>query len=255
MIRRRIAGMKRHDHIDLVDSIVIRNIPLQKSQFFISVFYCQFTTMADHLFFQIQPDDPNVVILKFMQIIVHCKCQIRLPASEIQDRHFPFLIQSRKNILDKFQKTVDLPELIKLCAHDFPILRHHAEILKKRNRDPLFQNVFLTPVMGKIRLLFPAFCLMFLDRHFPLFTHENRIFHVPRIKLHLPELFHIGQNPLRRLLRLQILMKRLCFRKGFQLVNPLSAHLHRAYFDLQNAVFFTRIAQDRLYKFFIQYVI
>ena len=79
----------------LVPQGILRNIPLQEQQLLISVLFTQLITPPDHLFLKIQPDDPDIILLQLMQIIIHGKCQVRFAASEIQDRKLPVSVQFR----------------------------------------------------------------------------------------------------------------------------------------------------------------
>ena len=83
-----------------------------------------------------------------MQIIIHGKCQVGLPAAKIQDRKFTPPIKGRKDILDKLKETIDLSELVESCMDDPAFRRHHSQILKKWYWHALFQNVLLLPVMA-----------------------------------------------------------------------------------------------------------
>ena len=77
----------------------------------------------------------DIVFLQNMQIIIHGKCQIRFSTSKIQNRDLSVLLKFWKNILNKFQKPVDLPEFIKSGMYNFSILCHHTQILEKWNRN------------------------------------------------------------------------------------------------------------------------
>ena len=59
------------------------------------------------------------------------------------------LIKLREHVLDKFEETVDLAEFVVLRMDDRPVLRLDTELHEERDRDPLFEDVALLPVMGK----------------------------------------------------------------------------------------------------------
>ena len=63
VIRRSIAGMERHDHIDLIRSLVGSDIPMKKLQRFISKFLRKTGTVLDHVRLQVQACDPYRVAL------------------------------------------------------------------------------------------------------------------------------------------------------------------------------------------------
>ena len=83
-----------------------------------------------------------------MQIIIHGKRQVGLPAAKIQDRKLPVLIKDRKDILDKLKETIDLAEFVESCMDDPSFRRHNSQVLKKWHRHVLFQNVLLLSVMA-----------------------------------------------------------------------------------------------------------
>ena len=76
IIRRCITRMQRHYQIYLITPLIIRDIAVQKFQFFIPKFFCQCITMGNHILFQIESRDPQIKALFFMQIVIHCKRQI-----------------------------------------------------------------------------------------------------------------------------------------------------------------------------------
>ena len=63
--------------------------------------------------------------------MVHSKGQVGFSAAEIQNRHFPVPWKLREDILNKFQKTVDLAKFIIFCMDNFPILGLDSQIHQK----------------------------------------------------------------------------------------------------------------------------
>ena len=57
-----VTGMQRHDHVHFIHARIVRNIPLQKLQLFISIFFTQLITMTYHLFFQVQSYNTNIYL-------------------------------------------------------------------------------------------------------------------------------------------------------------------------------------------------
>ena len=111
---------------------------MQEMQLVIAIFLSKAVTFLNNIFFQIKADDIDIVSFEFFQIIIHGKGQIRFATSEIQNRDLPFSGQRRKNILDKFQKTVDLLKFVIRSIVDFALTVHHAKVHKKRNCRPFF---------------------------------------------------------------------------------------------------------------------
>ena len=169
--------MKRHHHIDPINAFIRSNIPLTESQLLIAVFFCQHAAFFNDILFQIQSDDPYIVLLQFMQIIIHRKRKIRLSTSKIQDCHFPVSGKFGKDILNKLQKTIDLSEFVITTVYNLPLRSHNSQVDQKFYRFSLFQNVPLLPIMrqrfhadrfvAKITFLF---FLFFLNCEFSLLT-------------------------------------------------------------------------------------
>ena len=169
--------MKRHHHIDPINAFIRSNIPLTESQLLIAVFFCQHAAFFNDILFQIQSNDPYIVLLQFMQIIIHRKRKIRLSTSKIKDCHFPVFGKFGKDILNKLQKTIDLSEFIITTVYNLPLRSHNSQVDQKFYRFSLFQNVPLLPIMrqrfhadrfvAKITFLF---FLFFLNCEFSLLT-------------------------------------------------------------------------------------
>ena len=88
IIRCQVTGMKGNYHIYMIHPFIRSNIPAGKAQLLISVPYSQVRTMADHIFFQVQTDDPYRISLYLFQIIIHGKGKIGLTAAKINDHIF-----------------------------------------------------------------------------------------------------------------------------------------------------------------------
>ena len=56
------------------------------------------------------------------EIVVHCKCQIRLSAAEVKDGKLPVSRKFRKHVFNKFKKPIDLTKFI-IARMRRPIMR------------------------------------------------------------------------------------------------------------------------------------
>ena len=125
--------MERHHHIDLRHSFILRNVSGQEVEMVVAIFLCKCVAVLDHIFLQIQSHHADLVPSHLMQKIIHGKGQVRLPASEIQNRDLPVFRKLRKDILDKFQIPVDLAEFVESGADNLSLLRHDSKITQERN--------------------------------------------------------------------------------------------------------------------------
>ena len=243
--------MERDDHIHLVDALIIRNVPHQERQLLIAVLLRQFSAVFDHILFQIQADNADIVFFQLMQIIIHGKCEIRFSASEIEDRKLSLLIELRKDIFDKFQEPVDLAEFVRLRPDDLPVLCHHPQISEERHRDPFFQDIMFLTVVGQIRRLRLLPALLFLNGGLSFLADEHRIYVAHRLYLHLAELLCILGKLFFCLLFFQISVKCLFRRKRLKLEQQLPFLLKRPDFHLYYALFIPRVADHRTDKIYI----
>ena len=74
-----------------------------------------------------------------MKIIVHGKGKIGLSAAKINHSQFPASWQTGTDILNKFQKPVNLPELIVLSVYYFSLRSHDSQLHQKGNGSAFFQ--------------------------------------------------------------------------------------------------------------------
>ena len=239
IVCRFVTGMERHDHIDFLYTFIICDITMQKMQLVIAVFSGKAVTFLNNVFFQIKSDDIDIVSFEFFQIVIHGKCQIRFATSEIQNRDLPFSGQRRKNILNKFQKTVDLLKFVIRSIVDFALAVHHTEIHKKRNRRPLFQNVLFYPVVRlnpdrfQRRMLFDFDCLP------AFFADQNRAIHASSLCLKLRETAfakvrrHIGNDFFLCMIRVKYLRSH---RRGC-LITDTAFQFDRAYPHTGRSIF------------------
>ena len=114
-----------------------------------------------------------------MQIIIHGERQIRLAAAKINDHIFPVLIQLRQDILNKFQKTVDLSKFVVTAFYYLSIRGLHAKIYQERDRMPLRNHVTFLAVMLQLFLQFFRkltvwFCCLDLCRSMSSGFHRGR---------------------------------------------------------------------------------
>jgi len=118
-------------------------------QFFISILYCKMITFFYYICFQIQTNNIYIITFQFSQIVIHGKCKIGLSASKIKNGHFPLLIQSWKNVLNKFQKSIDLSELIVFLGNNPAFLIHNTKINKKGDWNIFLKYVLLYTIVGQ----------------------------------------------------------------------------------------------------------
>ena len=252
VVRGCVAGVECDHHIYPVHAVIVCDIPHEEGQLVIPVLFRQLPAVIDHIFFQVQPDDTDVISSQLVEIVVHGECEIRFPASEIQDRKLPPLLQPGEDILDKFQEAVDLAEFVRLRPHDLPVLCHHSQVSEERDRHAFLQDVMFLPVMGAVRR--PGFRLSLLPayRDLPFFAHKHRALFPHSLDLHLPEPLHIPRDLPARIFGCQIFMKRLCLCEGFELKVQLPLFFKRAHPDLYYALLVPRITYSPADKIYIQ---
>ena len=229
VVRGRIAGMERDDHIHLIHAVIIRDVAGKECKLVITVLLCQPAAVPDHILLQIQPDNADIIAFQLMQIIIHGKCKIRLSAPEVKDRKFPVPVKLRQDILDKLKEPVDLPELVRPRPDDLPVLRHHPEIPEKGHVLSFFENVSLLPVVGQVRRLRLLSALLPLDRGLPFFADQHRILRIT----------------------VQIFVERLFRRKRLKLKGQLPFQFQRADLHFDDPAFLPRVADDRADEIFI----
>ena len=195
--------------------------PLQELQFAVAVFLTQLIAMADHIPLQIQTDDPDIIILQLMEIVVHGKSQVRFPASEVKDGQLPaFLrpvLQARQDVLDKFQKAVDLAELVEFRVDHLSLPGHDSQIHQERHRRPLPEDVSLLSVVGQVRLFCRLLPGLLFHGDLSLFADQRRDRGLSRLHLELLHLFHIHKERFAGLMGRQVPMERLVPLKLLQL--------------------------------------
>ena len=106
-------------------------------------------TFLNYICFQIQTNNIYIITFQFSQIVIHGKCKIGLSASKIKNGHFPLLIQSWKNVLNKFQKSIDLSELIVFLGNNPAFLIHNTKINKKGDWNIFLKYVLLYTIVGQ----------------------------------------------------------------------------------------------------------
>ena len=168
-----VTGMKCYDHIYLRNAVIICDISLQEMQFLITIFLRESAAFLDHICLEIQADDIDIITLKLSQVIIHGKSKIRLTAAKIQDRDLPLPGKCRKDILDKFQKTVDLFKFVIRVLVDFALCVHYAKIHQKRDRYSFFENILLYPVVCHDLHWFQCRMLLYFHGLFPLLADKN----------------------------------------------------------------------------------
>ena len=144
-----VTGMQGYYHINRRNTFIISNISLIRMQFFISILYCKMITFFYYICFQIQTNNIYIITFQFSQIVIHGKCKIGLSASKIKNGHFPLLIQSWKNVLNKFQKSIDLSELIVFLGNNPAFLIHNTKINKKGDWNIFLKYVLLYTIVGQ----------------------------------------------------------------------------------------------------------
>ena len=123
----RVAGMECHHHVHLVIAFVGADVAPLKMQVLVAVLLCQPVAKGNHILLQIQTRNLHFVFPKHMQVIIHGKGKVRFSASEVNDAHRSVCWKLTHNVLDKFQITVNLAELIVLRLYDFALRGLHAE--------------------------------------------------------------------------------------------------------------------------------
>ena len=142
-----------------------------------------------------------------MQIVIHGKCKIRLATSKVKDRNLPILWKFRKNVLNEFQKSVDLAELVESGMHHFSFLRHHAKICEKWHCCSLFQHILLLAVMGHAHHLHRFLAHFLLNCYFSFLADKYGVRRCSGVHLHLTHLLHEPKHFFCCRLRFQILVK------------------------------------------------
>ena len=243
IIRCCIACMQRHHKIYLIGSLIVCDIAVQEFQLLIPKFLCQRVAVSDHILLQVKPRDPQVKSLLFMQIVIHCKGQIRLSASKIDHRDLPVPAQHRADILDKFQKTVDLAEFIILCLYDLPFHRHHAKLYKKRHRLTFRKQILFRAVVTHVCLRHRYAPVLRLHSHFSFFAdqHGGGLAHSLCLQLAIICL-HPGQHLLYHFFFCIVCMKFFLSIPACRLKSERSAVLHWADPHTQIRLFLSRCA-------------
>ena len=154
-IRGCVARMQGNHHVRPLCALISGDIPMAEPQILKPKLLPKAAAEINHILLQIQPRYPDRIPPNLFQIIIHGKRQIRLPAAKIHNRIRPLPRELRKNILNKLQKPVDLPELIILPLHHPAVPRHNSQIHQKRNRLAFPQNIIPAPVMTETGF-FPA---------------------------------------------------------------------------------------------------
>ena len=255
MIRRRITRMEGHYHVHPFCICIICNISHLEAKLLITVLPSKLAAVPDHVLLKIQSDDPDIISPKLMQIIIHGKCQVRLPASEIQDGKLPVTLKLRQDILDKFQETIYLSKFVEFGADDLPLFRHDPQILKKRNRHSFFKDISLLPVMAHIHLLSLILLSLSLYRRSALLTHQHRKYRFCRLHLHLAHILHILLQKGARLPGIHIPVECLTVLKCLDLKHQLLPHEQRAHLHLRRTVFLLWIAEHCRSEFYIQIIL
>ncbi|MOA35931.1 hypothetical protein D3C78_1574270 [compost metagenome] len=79
--------------------------------------------------------------------MIQRKGQIGFSTAKIDDRQRTSLRKRGQDILDHFQETIDLPELIVFLGQYFAFLIHDAKLNEKRNGCAFVQNILLAAIM------------------------------------------------------------------------------------------------------------
>ena len=192
-----ITGMQSNHHIYLIHPFIRGNISLVKTKLFIPILFCQTAAGLNHIFFQIQSDNPHIILLQFMQIIIHGKGKIGLSTAKIQYGNLPVSGKLRQNIFHKFKESVNLSELIISGMYNPAFPGHNPQINQKIHWSPFFQDISFLTVMRKFflssrlilttALLHPLKILFFFDGELAFFTNKNIHISFFTFQLHLPE--------------------------------------------------------------------
>ena len=187
-----ITGMKCHHHIYGRNSFIAGNISLIEMQFIIPIRSGKLAAVSDHIFFKIKAYDVHIKTLKLSEIIIHRKCKIGLSTAKIQDCNLPVFRKFGKNIPNKFQKTVDLPEFIISGSNYLSIFCHNSQIHQKRSCRSLFQNILFHTVMrcDFYTFILNSFMIFCFNRCLAFFAYEDASILAASDYLKLTEFFH-----------------------------------------------------------------
>lgn len=126
----RITGMKRDDHVCMI-VFVSGNVADKKLQPITVQIRGNLVAEGDDILFQIQSDNFHVFLFDDAQIVPQRKGKIGLAAAEVDDFQCPILRKFGKNILDNFQKTIDLTEFAVMTPDDLSVLIHYPQTDEK----------------------------------------------------------------------------------------------------------------------------
>ncbi|MNW45545.1 hypothetical protein D3C74_228120 [compost metagenome] len=142
--------------------------------------------MLDDVRLQVKSDHIQFSLLLHRQVMIQRKRQIGLAAAKIDNGQRAALRQMRKNVLNHFEKTIDLLEFIVFFGEYLAFRIHNAKFHQKRNCGSFLQHVLLLPVMGQRPQRF-ARRRFFQDRHLELLADQHLIIGVRRTKQPLSE--------------------------------------------------------------------
>ena len=247
VVRGRVAGVQAHHHIHAVHPLIRGNVAHQEGQSLIAVFFRQLAAGGNDILLQIQADHAHIKALLLMQEIIHGKGQIGLAASKIHHGDLPVCGQMRHHVRHKFQKTVDLPELVLLSLHQLSLRGHEPQIHQKRQRLIRGQQIRLLPVMGQIPGCRFRLLLLPPDCHVALLARQHR----DQFPRHLD--LQLGKFPVQQTAQLSdhlflliIIVKNLLLLLGAGLEHQVIPDDHRPDLHLQDPAFFSRPADRRL---------
>ena len=250
-----VTGMKCHDHIHLRNAVIICDVPLQEMQFLITIFLRESAAFLNYICLEIQTDDVDIITLKFSQIIIHGKSKIRLTAAKIQNRDLPLSGKCRKDILDKFQKTVDLFKFVIRVLVDFALRIHYAEIHQKWDWYSFFEDILLYPVVCHDLHRFQCRMLFYFHGLFTLLADKNGSIFALSLYLKLGKtVFEAVCNVGSHFLMCVVLVDGFLTDCRSCLITDSSFDLHRTYthFGRDIGIFFALSAQDRQHHFLVK---
>ena len=85
IIRRSIAGVKRHHHIHRRIRAVSVNVSHLKMQILIAVLFRGGIAVLNHVRFQVKPCNLHVSFLNLRKIVIQHECQVRFSTAKIND--------------------------------------------------------------------------------------------------------------------------------------------------------------------------
>ena len=122
VIRGGIAGVEGHHHIHGEGSLVAVDVPQFKAQAVVAVFSRRGVAFFDDVRFEIQPDHLRGNTANLRKVIIQNEGQIAFAAAKVIDDDRSVPRKSAVNVVNQFQKAVDLSEFCAFFVVYAPVL-------------------------------------------------------------------------------------------------------------------------------------